>query len=210
MQQFLSTDVEFYHDKGGIINGLADVSTTTKNNLCSNKNFRLRREEIKNSIKVFPMSKSDTLYGAILSGDHLFYVTENGKPEQLSGMARFTHLWLVNNGTWKMTRILSYDHGPPPYINTRKEIQLSAQLLNRYAKKYIGKMGIISIKREGHLLTLITGDKKFILYPETETVFFIKDRDLTFEFVWDEKKKVTALIVREGGQIVDKATPTLN
>ena len=52
------------------------------------------------------------VYGAILSGEHVFYVRQKGKPEVLDGRAKFTHLWLLKDGVWKMSRVLSYDHGP--------------------------------------------------------------------------------------------------
>src|SRR5687768_1720167 len=44
--QFFTDDLEFYHDKGGITNGLSNMVESFKKNLCSNENFRLRREVI--------------------------------------------------------------------------------------------------------------------------------------------------------------------
>ena len=112
MRQYLSEDLEFYHDKGGIIRSVDELMTATKNNLCSRADFRLRREAVKNSVQFFPMQQSGTLYGAILSGQHLFYIIDGEGEERLDGLARFTHLWLLKNGSWKMSRILSFDHGP--------------------------------------------------------------------------------------------------
>ncbi len=110
-QNFFSEDVEFYHDKGGLTLGLEALTTSFKQNLCSNNNFRLRREAVPGTVKVFPLQKSGTIYGAVISGEHLFYIIEKGK-ERLDGHARFTHVWLLKDGVWKMSRILSYDHGP--------------------------------------------------------------------------------------------------
>jgi hypothetical protein len=112
MMQFFTDDVEFYHDRGGITKGLQDLTEGIQRNLCGNNNFRLRREVVKGSVKVFTLSSSNNLYGAIISGEHVFYVIEKGKEERLDGLAKFTHVWLLQNNTWKMSRVLSYDHGP--------------------------------------------------------------------------------------------------
>lgn len=108
---FFTTDMEFYHDKGGVTLGVEALSASLKNNLCSNPDFRLRREAVPGTVHVFPMRKGNSIYGAIISGEHVFYIIEKGA-ERLDGLAKFTHLWLVKDGVWKMARILSYDHGP--------------------------------------------------------------------------------------------------
>lgn len=203
--QFLTDDVEFYHDKGGITNGLKSLAESFKNNLCSNENFRLKREGIPGTMKVFPLQKSDTIYGAILSGEHVFYILEKEKKERLDGKARFTHLWLLNNGVWKMSRILSYDHGPAPYINKRKEIQLSAKVLNQFVGKYKGaQSGTVIIQKENDLLIFVSDNKKSIFYPETQNLFFMKERDLTFEFIKNSGDKDYKLVVREHGEVVEE------
>lgn len=109
---FFGEDLEFYHDKGGITLGVQALALSLKKNLCSNSHFRLRREAVKGSLQVFPLQGSGEIYGAILSGEHVFYILETGKPARLDGRAKFTHLWLLKDGVWKMTRILSYAHGP--------------------------------------------------------------------------------------------------
>lgn len=110
MHEFIADDVEFYHDKGGIQKGWETFIQTTKKNLCERKNWKLRREAVPASYRIFQMEDKGKVYGAILTGEHKFYITESGKPEFYSGIAKFTHLWLLKNGKWKMSRILSYDH----------------------------------------------------------------------------------------------------
>ena len=83
MQQFFTEDVEFYHDKGGLTLGMENLIRSLRKNLCGKGNLKLRREAIKESIKVFSLQGSDTIYGAIISGDHVFYVLEKGKKERL-------------------------------------------------------------------------------------------------------------------------------
>ncbi|WP_066838405.1 nuclear transport factor 2 family protein [Rufibacter ruber] len=120
MKQFISDDVEFYHDKGGITLGKEKFISSIKNNLCSNKEYRVRREAVKGTIHVYPLYNADQAYGAIISGDHYFYEHEKGKKEQLAGLAKFSNLWLLQNGTWRMARVLSYDHGPAPLPQLQK------------------------------------------------------------------------------------------
>lgn len=112
-KKFFTDDIEFYHDKGGLTLGAAGLSASLKNNLCSNPDFRLRRKAVAGSVHIFPMRNGPAVYGAVISGDHLFYIIEKGK-ERLDGLAKFTHLWVVKDGIWKMARILSYNHGPAP------------------------------------------------------------------------------------------------
>jgi len=113
MQKYVADDVEFFHDKGGITMGGAALIESIKKGLCSNDSFRLRRAEVKGTVKIFPLHKNGTeVYGAIISGQHHFYHNILGKPETLEGLARFMQLWILKDGTWKMARILSYDHGP--------------------------------------------------------------------------------------------------
>ncbi|MCU7547549.1 nuclear transport factor 2 family protein [Chitinophagaceae bacterium LB-8] len=109
--QFFTNDVEFYHDKGGMTIGLDGIISNMKKNLCGTNTFRLRREAVEGSVKVFPLQNSGVIYGAVISGEHVFYIIEKGT-ERLDGLAKFTHVWLLKDGTWKMARILSYDHGP--------------------------------------------------------------------------------------------------
>ena len=110
--QFLADDVKFYHDKGGITNGREALVASIRDNVCGNKNSRLRREAVEGTVKVYPLRNGSTIYGAIISGEHVFYVIETGKPEMKDGLARFTQVWLLKNNEWKMYDILSYDHGP--------------------------------------------------------------------------------------------------
>ena len=206
MSQFFWPDVEFYHDKGGPTIGLGPLTETFQKNLCGNPNFRLRREAISSTIKVYPLQKNGVTYGAVFSGEHYFYINDNGKPEYRDGWAKFFHLWLLKDGTWKMARVVSYDHRDAPYENKRKEISLPQSVLEQYAGTYVSaKNGNLNVARNNNLLTLKVGEKQFVLHPESESVFFTTDRDLTFEFV-KEGVKVSKVVVREHEVIVEEAT----
>jgi hypothetical protein len=206
MQAFFTNDVEFYHDRGGLIVGLQNLITDLRKNLCGNENFKLRREAIEGTVKVFPLRSGDTNYGALISGEHVFYVLEKGKKERLDGYGKFTDVWVLRDNVWKMSRILSYDHGPAPYVNKRKVVKLAGNILDQLAGRYLApQSGVCNVQRETDLLNLLIGDQKYILYPQSDNIFFVKDRDLTFEFVKDPKGNISKFTVRENGNVVEEA-----
>lgn len=102
---FFTDDLEFYHDKGGFTKGADKLIEALKNNICSDPKRKVLRKPVQGTFKVFPLEG----YGAILIGDHDFYTVENGV-ERKTGTAKFTHVWLLKDGYWKMARVLSYDH----------------------------------------------------------------------------------------------------
>jgi hypothetical protein len=206
MQKFIATDVEFYHDKGGIQKGIDQFSNTTKKNLCGNSDFHLRREAVPGTVKVYVMTKDGVPYGAVLSGEHLFYVNEKGKKERLDGLAKFTHLWLYTDSAWKMSRILSYDHGPAPYINKRNEIELPESVLRKYAGNYKGpQTGPMTVTIGRNVLRLTIGKNVYELHPETQNRFFSIERDLEFEFKTGSNGKVEKMVVWENGAVAETA-----
>lgn len=201
MESFFTDDLEFYHDKGGLTTSKASLFESIRTGLCGKENWRLRREAVEGTLKVYPLNN----YGAILSGEHVFYILEAGKKERLDGLAKFTHVWRYQDHAWKMHRVLSYDHGPAPYRNLSKEILLSPAVLNQYAGKYqSAKAGIMTVTPEDNVLRLFAGDFQSTLYAGSENRFFLKERDLQFEFV-KEKNKVVKIRVYENGELVEEA-----
>lgn len=201
MREFFTDDLEFYHDKGGPMKGLDNFLATARRNLCGNDNFRLKREAVAGTVQLFPMHNGETLYGAILTGQHVFYIIENGNEPRLDGLARFTHLWTLTEKGWKMSRVLSYDHGPAPYVNKRREVALDKKEIRSYEGNYQSKnTGLLTVKAVAGSLQLIIEDKVFKLSAEAKNLFFVPDRDLTFEFLGDR------LVIRERGKIVDEGT----
>jgi ketosteroid isomerase-like protein len=96
---FFADDVEFYHDQAGVTLGKAALTESVRTNICG----QTTRELI--SMHAFPMKG----YGALETGVHRFHRPghEGTIPE---GEARFVHLWQFKDGTWKITRVISYDH----------------------------------------------------------------------------------------------------
>lgn len=101
---FFAEGVEFYHDKGGVTLSSKSVVESVRNNICG----KVRREVVAESLEAHPIPG----FGAVQMGSHLFYEL-NAKPGAGPvGAARFVHLWQYKDGAWKITRVISYDHGP--------------------------------------------------------------------------------------------------
>ena len=106
-EHLLSTDLQFFHDKDGI-SDRAKFLKDLKNGLCANPEIRqVKRILVDDKTEIFPMYKNGTLYGAVQNGEHLFY--EGGENEP--GIAKFSHMWILENGDWKLRTSFSFDHG---------------------------------------------------------------------------------------------------
>lgn len=108
-ENLLNEKFEFYHDQGGITSSKKDFIATIKDGLCK-KEYKPRRQLIDSTMAVFPLYKDGILYGAIQTASHKFYANKVNRPEYLSSVAQFTHLWLLQNGKWQFSSGLSYDH----------------------------------------------------------------------------------------------------
>lgn len=118
----LSEDFEFYHDQAGVTSSKTDFINQIKNNICGLP-YRPKRILVKPSMQVFPLLNNNIVYGAIQSGDHQFYAIEPNGKEYLTSTAKFTHLWLLEKGEFKLAKALSYDHvnAPQPKEEVKSE-----------------------------------------------------------------------------------------
>lgn len=200
MRTYLADDVEFYHDKGGMTLGLDSLMASIGKGICRNPdNYQLRREAVEGTVHVYALRKANEVYGAVISGEHVFYIKQAGKDEFIDGHASFTHLWLLRDGVWKMARVLSYDHGPATYVNKRQEITLPDTTLRAHMGKYKGpQTGLVEVAIDGSHLVLLMGANRLPLYAETPDRFFSKERDLTFTFAPGK------LVVREHGAVAEE------
>jgi hypothetical protein len=103
LEAFLSNDLEFYHDLGGVTNYTQNIDAFKRTFESERK---VRRELVRGTLEVYPIKD----YGAVETGIHRFYATEKGQQEQLSSEAKFVQVWQKKNGEWKITRIISYGH----------------------------------------------------------------------------------------------------
>lgn len=109
-EELLREDFKFFHDKDSISDKSKFIASL-RNGLCiSPTTYQSRRELLQESTGIYPLYKGKNLYGAIQVGVHQFYETVAGKSERFASIAKFTHVWLLKNGVWKLANSLSYDH----------------------------------------------------------------------------------------------------
>lgn len=113
MIELISDDFEFYHDTAGLEASKSNFIATVKQNLCGDMVRKPIRKLVPGSLQVFPLYENGALYGAVQKGEHNFFIREEGKPLRATSSARFTHLWMLEEGDWKLKRVLSYDHQDP-------------------------------------------------------------------------------------------------
>ena len=96
---FFSADVEFYHDTGGVTWTRDEMIANTRKYACGH----FTRELVPGTLKVYPVKD----FGAFSQGVHRFCQAASGKCE---GLADFTIVWRLDDGQWRITRVLSYGH----------------------------------------------------------------------------------------------------
>jgi hypothetical protein len=99
----LAADLEFYHDKTGLMRGRQATVDAVQKNICG----KVTRELVPGTLEVYPIAN----YGAVEIGVHRFHHPGDKGTEGV-GEAKFIHLWQETNGTWQITRVISFDHGP--------------------------------------------------------------------------------------------------
>ena len=106
-----SDNFEFYHDQSGITNS-KEFFIQSISELCK-LDYKPTRELDKNSMEIHLLRDNGKVYGAIQNGVHKFYGEEENRPKYLTSTAEFTHLWIIEEGIWKLRRVLSYNHEEP-------------------------------------------------------------------------------------------------
>lgn len=103
LSTFFVEDFEFYHDQTGLMHSRNSMVEAVRANICG----KVRRDLVPGSMEVFPLHG----YGAVQLGRHRFCPPEAQRCDESHGTARFVHLWQNQQGAWKITRVISYDHG---------------------------------------------------------------------------------------------------
>lgn len=101
MKTLFTRDLELYQDNDGkkdyptVFSSFADMFK---------RDYVLKRELVPGSMEVYPIKN----YGAIQTAEHKFCHVENGKLD--CGVFKFVHIWKNENGSWKISRVITYDH----------------------------------------------------------------------------------------------------
>jgi len=118
----LSDKFEFFHDKDSI-SYKKEFIYNLRHGLCNSPaTYQSRRELLNESTEIYPLYKNKVLYGAMQMGTHRFYETIAGKKETFASTAKFTDVWLLENGLWKLTKSFSYDHQTIDAVTNKSSI----------------------------------------------------------------------------------------
>ena len=193
-ESFLTEDYEGYHDRAGLTTPrereMADMEI-----FCGEQRKRqpLRRELTPGTMEVYPLPN----YGAMQTGDHVFYLQINDGTEKLVGRAKYTIIWKKVENDWKIARVLSYDHAP------LGEIELDAETLSLYEGNFQAEDRIVNIKREGNILRISDIKEGEVVWnaellPEAEHLFYFHYENVQVKFVFEEEKLVKHIYYVDG------------
>lgn len=95
--KIFSDNLEFYHDKGGLMTSKKDLLDAIKKNICD----KVTRVLVPGSIEVYPIAG----YGAVEIGLHRFI--NHQENDHLSKPDKFICVWQHKGDTWQVTRVIS-------------------------------------------------------------------------------------------------------
>jgi len=171
-ENLLSDKFEFFHDLDSISHK-KEFLNKLRNGLCkSPTTYQSRRELVPETTEIYPLYKKDRIYGAIQNGTHRFYETITGKEELFASSAKFTHLWLLENSDWKLTKSLSFDHQPNYVAANKSSIFDNDSEIEKWLKEInVPTLGIGLIK-EGKLQQIkVFGELKKGTIAPFNTIF---------------------------------------
>ena len=196
MADAFTEDAEFYHDITGLTRGRDAIVASLMSGPCGTAGQHLRRDVVEGTVQAFPLADRHIFR----VGDHQFYVRQDGKAEHISARARFADVWRREDGRWRIARVVSYDHVPPPYTPPPVDAAFDAARLSLLAGRYLSPdFGDVTLSVEGRGLRMQSGDLSLVLFPVSGARFAATDRDLQFAFDGDE------VTIFEDGQAVTTA-----
>ncbi len=158
LNKAIHKDLIFYHDQSGIQDREAFLENTKKY-ICADTIKKPIRKVVEESLEVFPMYNNGELYGVIQNGIHDFYIRENNKADIHTSRAKFTSLYLLNNGNWLLKEVLSYDHYEPSKIERKSTFEKDIENLLIQEKVPALGLGIIENGRLKQIQVLGNIDK---------------------------------------------------
>ena len=203
MATFLAKDVEFYHDITGLTRSREAVAASLMKGPCGTPGLHMRRELVAQSMRYQAIPG----YGAMLTGEHLFYARQGNARERPVTLARFMVIWKLQSGHWRMTRVVSYDHRPVPYKPASSPIVIPHDLLKRYVGRYHAEgAGDIDVTLENDTLILRSGTLRLGLAASAPDRFFALDRDLKVNF--SGAPDASMIEIEENGAVVARGART--
>lgn len=93
---YISTDLEFYHDKGGLLTDKAQYMKSMKENICD----KVKRTLTEGTFEVHEIKD----FGAVALGKHSFH---NLVEDSHSEPSKFISIFKRTDEGWKVTRVIS-------------------------------------------------------------------------------------------------------
>jgi ketosteroid isomerase-like protein len=117
----------------------------------------------------------------------------------LNFQSRFTDTFVKRDGRWQVVA-RHYSRIP----KERAPIRLDSKTYDAYVGQYeLAPNVVLEVTKENDkLMSLVAGQPKQELLPESEIEFFLKGLTAQFIFVRDESGRVTKLIINQEGQRV--------
>ena len=147
LESHIADDLKFYHDQSGFQDQKLFLENTKKY-ICSTPNQKPIRVVNEKSLEVFPLYANGKIYGAIQSGIHDFFIREPNKQDAHTSRAKFTHLWLLNNGNWLLKEVLSFDHNNA--VKTTKQNTFEEEIEQLLIQEKVPALGL-GIIEDGRL-----------------------------------------------------------
>ncbi len=190
IEKLIVDDIEFYHDKDGLTNSKQQFIDSLRAHLClSGKNVTKRILD-KASLEVFPLYQEGKLYGALQNGIHSF--------DQIK--AKFSHIWLIENKEWKLSRVVSYDHHQEKNATKSKFVQLSIADLNQYVGVFeFSSEFILTVRIKGNQLYGGSQGQEVAINCYDKHKFIDNEQSHDLEFIVDKKGIVTGLHMKGSG-----------
>lgn len=110
LEPMLAPELEFYHDKGGLVAKSAAEFVRAIRTSCENQKLgrevRTRREAVPGTLQVHQMGN----FGALAVGIHRFYHLPPDAEAVPTEHARYANLWRKEGNRWVLTKVFSYEH----------------------------------------------------------------------------------------------------
>ena len=101
LMAYFADNVEFYHDKGGLSNFIQTKEGFAR---LFAQSSDITRTLVPGTLEVYPIKG----YGATHIATQRFCHVENGRED--CGNSKFVMVWQQQASTWRITRVVSYDH----------------------------------------------------------------------------------------------------